>query len=95
MATTAASYSATSIGSVTPGFSSSGAFQFRPPKSFSGKREEFEEWSWTLKAYLSLIHPSYSAKMNDAELRKDPLPEEFFKNPDGTYNQTVIQRQFA
>ena len=91
MATASASSAIPNIGSAIPGFTSTGAFQFKPPETFSGKREEFEEWGWPLKAYLSLIHPAYSAKMNEAELHNTSLPDEFFRNPDGSINQNVVQ----
>ena len=41
------------------GFNQVGPFQFQPPKEFSGKREDFEEFAFKLKSYLCLINPKY------------------------------------
>ena len=46
-------------GVISLAFSSSGPFQFAAPSSFDGKRENFEEFSFKLRAYLNLMNPRY------------------------------------
>jgi hypothetical protein len=40
--------------------------RFQAPKSFSGKDNEFELFSYKLKAFLNLSNPLFRATMNDA-----------------------------
>ena len=46
-----------------------------PPK-FSGKPHEWEEWSWTFKAYLSMFDAQAAAFMDQHELDPDEVTDE-------------------
>ena len=46
-----------------------------PPK-FSGKPHEWEEWSWTFKAYLSMFDAQAAAFMEQHELDPDEVTDE-------------------
>ena len=38
------------------------------PEKFTGKLEEWEEWSWQVKSYISLFHPEVTKVMDSAEI---------------------------
>ena len=77
---------------IAPGpFNAGGAFQFRSPKPFSGKREDWEDFSWQLKAYLSLIRPHFHSVMDKAEKLQEPVGDSFCQNPDGSVNETLME----
>ena len=52
-------------------FGSGGTWQFNPPKEFSGKKEDFEEFSFKLKAYLILMDPEYQIDLQAIESNSD------------------------
>ena len=33
---------------------------FQPPKEFTGKADQFEEFSYKMRAYMNLLNPDYS-----------------------------------
>ena len=59
--------SASAMTSGTPGFTASGPFPFMPPTSFNGKREDFEEFAFKMKAYLQLMDTQYANIFSDIE----------------------------
>ena len=68
-------------------------FQFAPPASFSGKKEDFEEFAFKLKAYLALMDVTYLNDLEAIESRPDTeIDDETFKNPDGTYKQDLVDK---
>ena len=81
----------TTTGSGGIGFSSSLPFQFAPPSKFSGKREDFEEFSITLKAYLNLIDGTFGSTMLQAEQTENEINDDFFRNPDGSFKDKLVQ----
>ena len=83
--------SASTSGSSGIGFSSSLPFQFAPPSKFSGKREDFEEFSFTLKAYLNLMEGTFGSTMLQAEETENDITDDFFRNPDGSFNDKLAQ----
>ena len=38
------------------------------PEKYIGKLEEWEEWSWQVKSYISLFHPEVTEVMDSAEM---------------------------
>ena len=38
------------------------------PEKFTGKLEEWEEWSWQVKTYISLFHPEVTEVVDSAEI---------------------------
>ena len=48
-------------------------FQFAPPASFSGKKEDFEEFAFKLKAYLALMDVTYFNDLEAIESRPDTV----------------------
>ena len=37
-------------------------------EKFTGKLEEWEEWSWQVKSYISLFHPEVTQVIDSAEI---------------------------
>ena len=66
-------------------FTSSGPFHFTAPKEFSGKKEDFEEFSFKLRAYLCLMDPKYGDDLNviESNLETEITDAHFY---DGTGN---------
>ena len=83
--------SSTTTGAGGISFTSSLPFQFAPPSKFSGKREDFEEFSITLKAYLNLIDGTFGGTMLQAEEMESDITDDFFKNPDGSFKEKTVQ----
>ena len=52
-------------------FSVTGPWQFNPPKEFGGKKEDFEEFAFKLKAYLSIMNASYTEDLRRIEENMD------------------------
>ena len=75
---------------LTP-FSQTGPFQFHSPKEFNGKREDFEEWAYKLRAYMSLINPDYNAHMLALQEKEDEVSQDMFKKRDGSEDTTLVQ----
>ena len=48
-----------------------GPWQFNPPKEFSGKKEDFEEFAFKLKAYLSIMNSDYAEDLRRIEENMD------------------------
>jgi hypothetical protein len=48
-------------------------FRFAPPKTFKGKEDEFELFSYKLKAFLNMADPGYRASMNLAAQETDEI----------------------
>jgi len=78
------------MASLTP-FSQAGPFQFNAPKEFSGKREDFEEWAYKLRAYMSLINPDYNVHMIALQDKEDEVSQDMFKKRDGSEDTTLVQ----
>ena len=54
-------------------------FQFQLPEKFKGTKENWEEFNFQFKAYLSLIDPAYEHDLQDVEIQSDqPVSEDFF-----------------
>ena len=47
--------------------------KFNPPKPFDGREENFEQFSYKLKAYLSMNNSKYRELMKRAEERDTPI----------------------
>ena len=63
-------------------FAPSGPFHFAAPKEFDGKNY-FEEFSFKLQAYLSLMNKDYSGARQRVEENLDTtISEEFFYDAD-------------
>ena len=68
-------------------------FQFAPPASFSGKKEDFEELAFKLKAYLALMDVTYLNDLEAIESHPDTeIDDDTFKNPDGTYKRDLVDK---
>ena len=46
------------------------------PEKFTGKLEEWEEWSWQVKSYISLFHPEVTEVMDSAEIAAATFTDE-------------------
>ena len=46
------------------------------PEKFAGKLEEWEEWSWQVKSYISLFHPEVTEVMDSAETAAATVTDE-------------------
>ena len=74
-------------------FSPSGPFHFAAPKEFSGKKEDFEEFSFKLRAYLCLMDPKYNDDLNAIELNPDlEITDANFIDSSGTVKTDLLQR---
>ena len=78
-------------GSSGIGFNSNLPFQFTPPSKFDGKREDFEEFSFTLKAYLNLMDKTFAGTMVQAESSDTEIGDAFFMLPDGSANIKTLE----
>ena len=68
-------------------------FQFAPPASFSGKKEDFEEFAFKLKAHLALMAVTYLNDLEAIESHPDTeIDDDTFKNTDGTYKQDLVDK---
>ena len=72
-------------------FTQVGPFQFQPPREFSGRREDFEEFVFKLRAYLSLINPEYDTHLTALQDRADELTDVDFQDDQGRPKQDLIQ----
>ena len=45
-------------------------------EKFTGKLEEWEEWSWQVKSYISLFHPEVTEVMDSAEIAAATVTDE-------------------
>ena len=61
--------STTMSGSMMGGF----GLRFNPPKNFNGKEEEFDPFSYRLKAYLAMFNAKFKKLMVDAQEQDDPV----------------------
>ena len=52
-------------------FDAIGPFQFTPPKEFDGKKENFEEFTFKLKAYLFLMDAGYEQHLKAKEAKSE------------------------
>ena len=52
-------------------FNVTGPWQFNPPKEFSGKKEDFEEFAFKLKACLSIMNASHTEDLRRIEENMD------------------------
>ena len=86
-------HGSSSSGNPSLGFSPSGPFQFTPPGSFSGKREEFEEFSFKFKAYMNLMNPRYAETFKQVEDRLDEeiTDSAFSVGSEGAVDQELVQ----
>ena len=50
------------------------------PEKFTGKVEEWEEWSWQVKSYISLFHPEVTEVMDSAEIAAATVTDEKLTN---------------
>ena len=76
----------------SPAFSSSGPFQFAAPSSFDGKKENFEEFSFKLRAYLNLMNTRYQEALKGIDGNLDQeITDDHFKLPNGTIDTTLVQ----
>ena len=46
------------------------------PEKFTGKLEEWEEWSWQVKSYISLFHPEVTQVIDSAEITAATVTDE-------------------
>ena len=46
------------------------------PEKFTGKLEEWEEWSWQVKSYISLFPPEVTEVMDSAEIAAAAVTDE-------------------
>ena len=56
--------------------SSAGTKPFAPPRGFDGRIEDWEDFSYKLKAYLSLQEPDFGDCMDKIETSADPVVDE-------------------
>jgi len=68
-----------------------GPLQFQSPPTFNGKREEFEEFAFKLRAYMSLINPRYNKIMSELTERTEPVEEAEFFSQAGEINAEMYQ----
>ena len=73
-------------------FDSTQALKFPAPRSFSGKEDEFEQFSFKLKGYLSLSNPRFRQLMNEARDRTTPIQETDLEGED---RRMAVQLQNA
>ena len=73
------------------GFDQVGPFQFQPPKEFSGKREDFEEFVFKLKSYLCLINPKYLIHLQALQDREQELTAADFQDARGQEDNELVQ----
>ena len=45
----------------------SGNLKIPPPRTFSGKYEDWDEWSWTFKTYLNMMEPALAPFLEKVE----------------------------
>ena len=70
-----------------------GPFQFSPPKDFSGKKEDCEELSFKLKAYLCLMDSEYKKERQRIEQQLEhELTDADFTTEDGVVKQGTLKR---
>ena len=73
------------------GFNQVGPFQLQPPKEFSGKREDFEEFVFKLKSHLSLINPKYLPHLIALQGRTQELTPADFQGESGNEDNELVQ----
>ena len=74
-------------------FGASGPFHFSPPKEFSGKKEDFEEFAFKLKAYLCLMDAEYQNDLQAIDSNPDrPITDANFIDQNGNPKAELIQR---
>ena len=44
-----------------------GAMKLPLPKHFSGKYEDWEDWSWTFKTYMNMMEPTLAPYMDKVQ----------------------------
>ena len=50
-----------------------GSLRFRPPKNFNGKEDEFDQFSYKLRAYMALSNPKFRKLMVTAQESEDAV----------------------
>jgi len=73
------------------GFNQVGPFQFQPPKEFSGKREDSEEFVFKLKSYLCLIDPKYLLHLQALQDRERELTAADFQDDQCREDNELVQ----
>ena len=73
------------------GFNQVGPFQLQPPRGFSGKREDFEEFVFKLKSYLCMINPKYFPRLQALQGRVHELAPADFQDDRGNEDNELIQ----
>ena len=67
------------------------------PEKFTGKLEEWEEWSWQVKSYISLFHPEVTEVMDSAEIAgatfTDEKPTVIEQSDEAIIGLVAISRQ--
>ena len=75
----------------TGAFRHVGPFQFNTPKEFSGRREDFEEFVFKLKAYLGLVNPEYRVHLSALQDKTEELTDEYFMDEDDNPKLHIVQ----
>ncbi len=74
-------------------FTNRGPFNFSPPDRFSGKKEDWEEFAFKLKAYLGLMEPKYFEELQVVEDHVDvELLDDMFRDETGAPREEIQQR---
>ena len=75
-------------------FTSGGPWQFTPPKDFTGKKEDFEEFAFKLKAYLCIMNPQFGIDLQKIEENGDTdIVEDHFNDSDGNPIDGLRERE--
>ena len=78
-------------------FGTAGPFQFAPPKEFTGKKEDFEEFTFKLRAYLNLMDAEYEDILTriEANLETEITDAHFLEQDGCTVNEEGLQKRAA
>ena len=65
-----------------------GSIKIPLPKPFTGKYEEWEEWSWTFKTYLHMMEPTLAPLLEKIEDMPLEVTDDDLKEAD---NETLTK----
>ena len=67
-----------------------GSLRFNPPKEYDGTIDDFPDFSFKLKAYLSLVDHMYPHYMNFAEASETPLHDGLYVDANQQPNHAAL-----
>ena len=70
-----------------------GELKLAPPPPYSGSVENWEEWSWQLKSYVSLFEPHIAKSLESVEGKSDAIDDKYLEDCEKNNNPRVALEQ--